>query len=341
MHEGVARLWKAGAMRDAYALSTRLLAARDPGADQHPFRDYTAQLALAAELHAHGCVAWQLADFSEAQRVLDEAYRIRTTHLGPDHADTLETLERLAALDAYRIDHARARERFTTAVAGFRKLYGEEHLRFAVALRNHAAFLRDSDSRAAARPLIDRVMAMFRRLPTDHPDHIAALKVDALLRVYEADPRGALSQADYAIELGTQCWHSKHPFVAATELTAAHALFALQDYRGATKRLKRATANLSNAYGPHPLVALALSTRALVEHQASPRRGGKAEQLGLKALAIYRRTYARPLAMAQNVLAILVARGRDEQARAVVEELRLSADPSDIALYEAILSRAQ
>jgi hypothetical protein len=89
-------------------------------------------------------LSWYNARFDECERVLETSHQLRRQVRGDHHPDTLDTLERLAALAHYQLrDDDLAGERFSAAIAGLSRAHGADHVRVAVARRNHAAYLRD------------------------------------------------------------------------------------------------------------------------------------------------------------------------------------------------------
>lgn len=320
----VEALWQRGDMRAAHAASAR--AAGQIGL-AHPFRDTVDPIATATRLHEHGRACWHVARFADARRALDRAHELRALALGDHHVDTLDTLERRAAVADYE-RAADAPARFVAVVDGLARAFGDDHVRVAIARRNLAACLRGRGDAVAARETIDRARVVLdRELPAEHADRIDALKVDALLRVNEREPWQALQLAELAIRLGERCWDLDHPFVASAGLIAARAELAVGQPRRARERLDPAIKFLERAYGPHPLLAIALALRA---RAAAASEAELAERLARRAVEMYRATYAGTtlVEIARAHVGALVALGRLPHAIEVVLELEPHATAS-------------
>lgn len=300
----VERLWRAGKIRAAYDASSRITAPR-PTAD-HPFRDPTSLLATARQWHEHGVLCWHVARFPEAGAVLGRALAARKQSLGVDHPDTLDTAERLAALAHYLLDDA-APDRFADVVSRLERVHGEDHVRVAIAQRNYAACLRDTQRIAEARTLIDHARHVLEReLPPEHEEIVAAYKVSAMLYNMEGGYHKAIGDAERAVKIGRRIWSDDHPFVVTAELSIANAELSLGEHRRAGKRLPAMIKSLQRDLGDHPMVAIALCLHADVELAAGS-NFQRAEQLVRRGMAIYRQTYGDdvPEAMVWTLFQIL------------------------------------
>jgi len=313
------RLWHAGEIRAAYEHSAARVAAAP--VSEHPFRDASASLEVAREWHAHGILCWHAARFAECKTMLDRAHAARKQVLGAEHPDTLDTLERRAALAHYLLaDDDQAR--FDDVVGRLVRVFGEDHLRVAIARRNFSTCFRDrgriDDARAMlelARPVIER------ELPTDHAEVVALYKVDAMLAIAEQRSAEAIGIAERAIRVGIWVWHDDHPFVAAAALTLASAEARQGDDKRAVKRMPDIHRSFDRAYGRHPLVALALHKHGQLE-LALGRNFQLAEQLVRRGIEMYRETYpTMPMGMAQTLFKIMFASGRVVDAGELAVEL--------------------
>jgi tetratricopeptide (TPR) repeat protein len=313
------RLWHAGEIRAAYEHSASTMVA--PPVSEHPFRDAGASLEAARRWHEHGILCWHAARFPECQTVLDRAHAARKQALGAEHPDTLATLERQAALAHYLFADD-DRSKFDDVVGRLVRVFGEDHLRVAIARRNYATCIRDRDRPDAARGMLELARPVIERdLPTDHPDVVALYKVDAMLAIAEDRLAEAIVIAERAIRVGTLVWHGDHPFVAAAALTLATAE-AEQGYdKRAVKRLIDVHRLFVRAYGRHPLTAIALHRHAQCE-LALGRNFERAEQLVRRAIAMYGETYpGRQLAFVQTLFDILFESRRVLEAGELAFEL--------------------
>ena len=315
----IQRLWNAGQIRAAYEASVKSTEAR-PTTD-HPFRDPVRTLDTARQWHEHGILCWHNARFPEAGAVLGRAHVARKAALGEDHPETLDTLERLAALSHYLVaDDAVAR--FEDVVARFERVHGEDHVRVAIARRNLAACLRDRQRIAEARTILDRAVDVIERaLPPEHPDVVAALKVDAMIHNAEGTYHAAIGLAERAVKLGTRIWDEDHPLVASPELTIAGAELRLGEHKRALKRMPAVVKRLQRGYGEHPLVAIAMSKQAHIELELGS-NFQHAETLIRAAMAMYRKTYPpMPVFMGWILFQILFESRQIVEAGELVLEL--------------------
>ncbi len=313
------RLWHAGEIRAAYEHSASTVVA--PPVTEHPFRDAGASLEAAGRWHQHGILCWHAARFAECKTMLDRAHAARKQVLGAEHADTLDTLERRAALAHYLIaDDDQAK--FEDVVGRLVRVFGDDHLRVAIARRNFAACLRDRRRVDDARAMLELARTVIERdLPTDHAEVVALYKVDAMLAIAERRSADAIAIAERAIRVGIWVWHDEHPFVAAAALTLASAEARQGDDKRAVKRMPDIHRSFERAYGRHPLVALALHKHGQLELSLG-RNYQLAEQLVRRGIEMYRETYpAMPMGMAQTLFKIMFASGRVVDAGEIALEL--------------------
>jgi hypothetical protein len=317
----IGRLWKIGRFDAACTLSGRLIAAI-PRID-HPFRDAGLAADTARQWHAHGVLCWHNGRFDDANTALGQAYALRCALQGDQHPDSLETLERLAALAHSQLDDELALKRFDAALDGFVRLHGEESVRVAIVRRNYAAFLRDRSRAAEARALIDRATDVLEReLPPAHPDNVAALKVEALLFVVEGEYPAAARVAERAIELGRKELAEEHPFIAAAELILATTEIRSKEFKKAEKRLARVLKHFERSLRErHPLVAITISRQAQLLHA----RGAsleRAEELARRAFEYYGETYPKNVGgIAWTLFEILLDGGKPVDAADLATEL--------------------
>ena len=313
------RLWHAGEIRAAYEHSASTVVA--PPVTEHPFRDAGASLEAAGGWHQHGILCWHAARFAECKTMLDRAHAARKQVLGAEHADTLDTLERRAALAHYLLAED-APARFDDVVGRLVRVFGDEHLRVAIARRNFAACFRDRQRLDEARAMLELARTVIERdLPTDHAEVVALYKVDAMLAIAERRSNDAIAIAERAIRVGIWVWHDEHPFVAAAALTLASAEARQGDDKRAVKRMPDIHRSFERAYGRHPLVALALHKHGQLELSLG-RNYQLAEQLVRRGIEMYRETYpAMPLGMAQTLFKIMFASGRVVDAGELALEL--------------------
>jgi tetratricopeptide (TPR) repeat protein len=284
----VEQLWHAGKIRAAYEASAKKIVPV-PTTD-HPFRDPVALLDAARQWHEHGTLCWYVARFAECGELLERAHAARVSSLGADHPDTLDTVERLAALAHYQLS-ADASTRFGEVIARLERVHGPGTTRVAIAQRNCAAALRDQRKLDEAGAMLGRARAVLEAaLPPEHPEVIAALKVSALLLNIEKKHHEAIVDAERAVAMGSRAWSADHPMVAHAELSIAEAELRLGDHKRAAKRMPSIIARIERGLGHHPMLGLALVKHAECE-LAAGRNFMRAEELARRGGAVYMETY--------------------------------------------------
>lgn len=329
--------WQRGAFRDAYALSA-VEVARLAELDQ-PYRAGREPLEEARIWHRHGRMCWHVARFTEADHALHTAYTTRRELLGEDDDDTLDSLERLAAVADYQTKSTLAVTRFTEVITRLERTHGDASVRVAIARRNLAACHRSSGAIGRAESVLALALEVLEReLPPAHPDHVDALKGLAMLSRLRGANWKALDVADQAIKLGRECWDIDHPFVAAAELTAAHVETALHKYRAAHRRLARIVPCFEQSYGDHPLLAIALNASA-ANNLASGDRPEATEQIARRAHTMYCAFYP-PNSTATTLIEVLIWRNKLDDAAAVAVELEATAKPIELHKIALVVAGA-
>ncbi|MCB9913569.1 MAG: serine/threonine protein kinase [Planctomycetes bacterium] len=205
-----------------------------------------------------------LAALPEAERELTRALALREEHLGPDHADTLTSVEELAGLYAKRGDFAGAAPLLERAYAGRRALLGADD-----ALVRHTevnlatAYLRQRDF-ARAEPLLRELEAWCLATHGErHADTVLAMNNLAFLLVQTGRGAEALARYERLVEL--------QPLVSGPTsmgtLSAQNNLGSLYHELGrvaeARALLERALATKREIYPPgHPSLLAGMSTLA-------------------------------------------------------------------------------
>jgi tetratricopeptide (TPR) repeat protein len=230
------------------------------------------------------------ASYSEARPLKERALAIREKVLGPEHADTADSLSSLASLLRAQGELNSAKSLFKHALAIREKAFGPDDCRTATSLNNLAAVLRDQGELSAARPLQERALAICESvLGPDHPDTAVSLNnLAALLR-----DRGELVAArplfERALTIREKLLGPDHPRTATSISNLAKLLSQLGETSKAEPLLQRAIAIGEKTLGSeHPLTqrfnsnyarlllerkrlcdALQLSEAALAIHQAA------------------------------------------------------------------------
>ena len=185
------------------------------------------ELALATELNHQAVELYQTGHYAEAEPLLKRSLDIREAQLGPDHPDTAQSLNNLAALYELigRYDDAEAL--FQRSLDIKEEQLGPEHPDTATSLNNLAGLYESVGRYAEAEPLYQQALAILEaRLGPQHPVTATSLNNLALLyrlmgRYADAEPLYQRSLVIFETQLGPQ-----HP-VTATSLNNLALLYRL------------------------------------------------------------------------------------------------------------------
>jgi eukaryotic-like serine/threonine-protein kinase len=151
-------------------------------------------------------------NFTEAQRLLEQAVRGLRDLLGPGHEQTVRTLTNLAAVHMLQ-GHVPEAERFyKQAVEGSRRALGANHRDTLTALNNLALLYSDTERYADAEPIYVEVLATSRKvLGEAHPDTLNSL--NNLAAMYEMQERFDRAEPLYleALEGSRKVLGPEHP----------------------------------------------------------------------------------------------------------------------------------
>jgi len=168
-------------------------------------------------------------------------------------AECVELLNHAGEYFHGRVAYMGARPLYERALAIREKALGPDHRDTAESLNNLALLLKDQGDIAAARPLLERAVAIYQLLGPDNPD--TALGLNNLAIVLHI--QGALAEArplyERALAIRERSLGAEHPDTAASLNNLARLLQAQGDLAGARPLYERALAILEKALGPaHP-----------------------------------------------------------------------------------------
>ena len=279
-------------LSDFYATRSELL--REVGRYQEALEDARTGLSfceaeslLAARLHSEiGLACLDLGEYKQALSPLRSALAIREQALGPDHPDTAQSLNNLAALYYAQGRYAEAEPLYRRALAIREQALGPDHPDTAQSLNNLAALYYAQGRYAEAEPLYRRALAIREQaLGPDHPD--TAQSLNNLAALYYAQGRYAEAEPLYrrALAIWEQALGPDHPDTATSLNNLAGLYDAQGRYAEAEPLYQRALAIREQALGPdHPDTATSLNNLAgLYDTQG---RYAEAEPLYRRALAI-------------------------------------------------------
>jgi len=237
-------------------------------------------------MHTIGQVYQKLGLYTEAEALVENAFRLRETHLGTSHLDTAATLNLLGStlLDLGQFDRAEALYRRALAIREHE--LGEEHPRVTAVLNNLAGvhFFR-GDFEGAAQ-LMERTVAIQERtLGEDAPQFAESLGNLAVLyrRLGRLDEAELLLRRSLAIQEKSR-GHDNPALVYVLE-SLANVLSQRGEFEQAEALYRRAIGIVSEAVGPDsPMLASLLGN--LGGLHAKSGRLSEAERAQRRALAI-------------------------------------------------------
>ena len=149
-------------------------------------------LAASRLLNQTGTLAQYLGDYSAAEPLYRRALAGRERALGPDHPDTLLSVNNLAYLLQAKGDVAAAEPLYRRALAGRERALGPDHPDTLLSVNNLAYLLQAKGDVAAAEPLYRRALAGYERaLGPDHPDTLSSVNNLAALLQAKGDVAAA------------------------------------------------------------------------------------------------------------------------------------------------------
>jgi tetratricopeptide (TPR) repeat protein len=272
------RTWPTARCLDAHALAMVGGNAQSPAGAEVPVSGLLGGLAL----YRH----YVLAAYAKARPLYERALAIRAKALGPDHHDTLASLNDLAALLADQGDYGEARTLHERALATRERELGPDHPDTAESLNNLASLLRRQGDYVGARALYERALAIYERvLGPDHQSTATGLNNLAILLQDQGDFAGARPLCERALAIYQNVLGPEHPITAASLGNLAYVSKAQGDLAAARQLFERALAIDEKVLGPdHPDTAADLSNLALLLQDQGEL--ASARQLLERALAI-------------------------------------------------------
>lgn len=204
--------------------------------------------------------------------------------LGPDHPDTLQCSNNLAALLHRKGDYGDAEPLYRKVLAASERIRGPEHPDTLKSLNNLAALLHQKGDDTSAEPLYRRALEIRERvLGPDHPHTLVSL--DNLAGCLES--RGDLARAEplmrRALASSERVLGPDHPDTLTSLSNLASLLLAKGEVEGAEALFRRALAGSERILGPdHPKTLADVSN--LAELLASKGDAAGAELLHRRAL---------------------------------------------------------
>jgi tetratricopeptide (TPR) repeat protein len=268
--------------------------------------------------HTIGKAYFDLGVYPEAQRQWERAVDLRRGALGPDHPDTLTSLNDLA--DSYRVQSAfaQAEPLFIKVLETRRRVLGEQNPATLSSMNELANLYLDQGKYAQAKPLLVKALEVQRRvLGPDHPDTLATLHDLATAYVDE----GKFGQAEpleiQALEARRRVLGEEHPQTARSMNELGWVYRQEGKYAQAESLLKAAVEVQRRVLGEeHSDTLTSMNNLGLVyrtEGQYEP-----AEAMYIRVLEIRRRVlgeeHANTLISMNNLAVLYSAEGKFAQA---------------------------
>jgi tetratricopeptide (TPR) repeat protein len=184
----------------------------------------------------------------------------------PEHRDTANILNNLAACLQQQGDLTGARPLYERALAISEKVLGPEHRDTGTTLSNLALLIKDQGDSAGARPLFKRALAIREKVPgPEHPDTASTLDNFAALLHAQGDLAGARPLYERALAIREKVLGPDYPTTAISLNNLALLLKAQRELAGARPLLERALAMSEKLFGPeHHNTGTTLNNLALL-----------------------------------------------------------------------------
>ena len=303
----------------AFVLAAAILAAAPAFAiaqDAKEAEQAALRLKEADRLARQGMTSVSAGNYASAAIPLEASLMIREQVLGPDHADTVGSLNNLGLVYLSLGRPEEAADLLGRSLASSEKTLGADHPGVADILHNLAsAYAASDDPRRVeqALPLLDRAAAIRHAPGPLGPEHPRV-----------ADTLGAMAAIDLALARRAGTWHMPDLLagIRPTPAASARPKLSRDAYLDRAERaLERALAIRQKALGPdHPAVASSL--RNLAGIRAGRGRYAEAEPFMRRALAITEKASgpAHPAtASALDQYADILANARNDAATAAGE----------------------
>jgi tetratricopeptide (TPR) repeat protein/tRNA A-37 threonylcarbamoyl transferase component Bud32 len=226
-----------------------------------------------------------LAKHADAERHLRAALELRERVLGPDHPDTLSSVNNLAGLHMDKGDYSAAEPLYQRALAGYEKSLGPDHPHTLTSVNNLAKLLSDKGDTAVAEQLLQRALSGSEKsLGPDHPETLTS--VDNLADLYHDTKNYTEAESLYqrALVGREKLLGPDHPDTLASLNNLATLYQDKGDIAAAEPLLKHVLARCEKIFGPdHPETLTSVNNLAALYYFAG--RHVEAEPLMKRAVA--------------------------------------------------------
>jgi tetratricopeptide (TPR) repeat protein len=206
-------------------------------------------------LHELAKYAATQSDYDAAEPMFRQALKIRERILGPDHSDTLMSVNDLAELLMAKGEHGTAELLSLGALETAERVLGPEHPCTLASVNNLALLLHHRNDFGAAEQLFRRALETRERvLGREHPDTIVSSNNLALLLCGKGDYAAAEALYRRALEASEQTHGAHHPVTLISINNLAGLLERKRDYTAAEPLFRRALEGWEHVLGsenPH------------------------------------------------------------------------------------------
>jgi len=224
------------------------------------------ETAIASVLSLGAEHVYSLGFFASAEPLFRRALEARERTLGPEHPDTLGSLNNLALLFKAKGDYDSAEPLYRRALEAFERTLGPEHPDTLRSLNNLALLLSAKGDYASTEPLCRRAWeAQERTLGSEHPATLASLSNLAFLLCSKGDGESAEPLWRRAWEARERTLGPEHPDTLESLHGLAVLLYSKGDCESAELLFRRALEARERTLGlEHPVTLASLSTLALL-----------------------------------------------------------------------------
>ncbi len=192
--------------------------------------------------------------YSPAEPLLRRALEASERVLGPEHSDTLLSMNNLAMLLEHKGDNGGAQPLLERAMEARERLLGPEHPDTLTSVNNLALLLSNQGDYAGAQPLYERALEARERVRgPEHPDTLVSVNNLACLLSSKGDYAGAQPLYERALEASERVRGPEHPDTLVSVNNLACLLSSKGDHTGAQPLYERALEARERVLGPdHP-----------------------------------------------------------------------------------------
>jgi CHAT domain-containing protein/tetratricopeptide (TPR) repeat protein len=263
-------------------------------------------------------------EYDAARPYATRSLKLREKNLGPYHADTARSLDRLGEIEFGKNNLKAAHAHYSRSLTIRRRRLGSEHPLTANSLNNLACVYAQRGDQTKATSAFEKILSMKSRALGDaHPDLLVLLENLAVMYRNAGRFDKARICSERGVAIGELVYGADHPSVADVLASLGEAYRGLGRYQDAHAAAQRAlTIRTSSLGDSHPSTAIAKTLFAAIVSDIGDI--SCAQQMLQSAVDIFRRTSTPtpdPMALALYHLGLSHGElGELETARSLLEE---------------------